>query len=78
MVLWSGLLAANRPFLSSIAAAPAAVVTVAGLVLFLESGGIEAAAIVSTTAYTLVFLISIFLYRHVAELRWRDFVHPPA
>lgn len=78
MVLWSGLLAANRPFLSSIAAAPAAVVTVAGLILFLESGGIEAAAIVSTTAYTLVFLISILLYRHVAELRWRDFVHPPA
>lgn len=78
MVLWSGLLAANRPFLSSVAGAPAAILTVVGLILFLEKGGIEAAAMVSTTAYTVVFVISILLYRHVAELRWRDFIRPPA
>jgi O-antigen/teichoic acid export membrane protein len=78
MVLWSGLLAANRPFLSTIAAAPAAILTVAGLVLFLDAGGIEAAAIVSTCAYTVVFAISVVIYRHVAGLRWRDFVYPPA
>jgi O-antigen/teichoic acid export membrane protein len=78
MVLWSGLLAANRPFLSSVAAAPAAILTLVGLLLFLDQGGIEAAAIVSTCAYTVVFAISLLLYRHVAKLRWRDFVHPPA
>jgi O-antigen/teichoic acid export membrane protein len=78
MVLWSGLLAANRPFLSSVAAAPAAVLTVVGLILFLESGGIEAAAIVSSCAYTVVFVISIFLYKHVTGLRWRHFLDPPA
>lgn len=77
MVLWSGLLAANRPFLSSVAAAPAAILTVIGLILFLESGGIEAAAIVSTCAYSVVFAISILLYKHVTGLRWRDFIHPP-
>jgi O-antigen/teichoic acid export membrane protein len=78
MVLWSGLLAANRPFLSSVAAIPAAILTVVGLILFLESGGIDAAAIVSTCAYTVVFVNSIFLYKHVAELRWRDFLSPPS
>lgn len=78
MVLWSGLLAANRPFLSSVAAAPAAILTLVGLLLFLDRGGIEVAAIVSTSAYTVVFVISVVLYRRVANLRWRDFVHPPA
>jgi antigen flippase len=78
MVLWSGLLAANRPFLSSLAAAPAAVLTIVGLILFLESGGIDAAAIVSTCAYTTLFAISVVLYRNVAGLRWRDFVVAPA
>lgn len=77
LVLWSGLLAANRPFMPSVAAAPAAVLTIVGLVLFLKSGGIEAAAIVSTCAYTVVFVISLFLYKHVARLHWRDFLSPP-
>lgn len=78
MVLWSGLLAANRPMLSSVSAIPAAILTVVGLVLFLKEGGIDVAAIVSTCAYTVVFVISIFLYKHVAELGWRQFFHPPA
>jgi len=78
MVLWSGLLAANRPLLSSVAAIPAAIITVGGLVLFLEEGGIDVAAIISTIAYTVVFVISVFLYKRVAELRWRDFLTPPA
>jgi antigen flippase len=78
MVLWSGLLAANRPLLSSVAAIPAAIITVGGLVLFLEEGGIDVAAIVSTIAYTVVFVISAFLYKRVAELKWRDFLTPPA
>lgn len=78
MVLWSGLIAANRPLLSSVAAVPAALLTVAGLVLFLEKGGIDAAAIVSTCAYTTLFVISLLLYKHVAELKWRHFIDPPA
>jgi O-antigen/teichoic acid export membrane protein len=77
VVLWAGLLAANRPFLSSAAAGPGAVLTITGLVLFLESGGIVAAAIVTSSAHTLVFTISILLYRHAKGLRWRDFLKPP-
>jgi antigen flippase len=78
MVLWSGLLAANRPLLSSVSAIPAAVITVGGLVLFLEDGGIDVAAIVSTCAYTVVFVISAFLYKRVAGLSWRQFITPPS
>lgn len=78
VVLWSGLMAANRPFLSSAAAGPAALLTIVGLVLFLESGGITAAAIVTSVAFSLVFVISIVLYRRVAGLRWIDFIRVPA
>lgn len=78
MVLWSGLLAANRPLLSSAAALPGALITVAGLVLFLESGGIVAAATVTTSAYALVFVVSLALYRRVHSLQWRDFLWAPA
>jgi O-antigen/teichoic acid export membrane protein len=77
VVLWAGLLAANRPFLSSAAAGPGAVLTIAGLVLFLESGGINVAATVTSTVYVFVFVISIALYRHVQGLRWRDFIWAP-
>lgn len=77
IVLWSGLLAANRPFLSSIATLPAALLTVVGLLIFLQEGGIEVAAAVTSTAYTTTFLISLFLYRRVMKIRWRDFVFAP-
>lgn len=76
VALWSGLLAADRPFLSTATEGTGAVLTVAGLLLFLESGGITAAAIVSTCAYATVFAMSLVLYRRVANLRWRDFVRP--
>jgi O-antigen/teichoic acid export membrane protein len=78
MVLWSGLLAANRPFLSSVAAAPAAVLTIGGLLLFLESGGINAAATVTTCSFAIVFVLSLALYRHASGIRWSEFVRPPA
>lgn len=78
VVLWAGLLAANRPFLSSAAAGPGAILTIVGLVLFLESGGIIAAAIVTSTVHTVVFTISVLLYRHVKELSWGEFLRPPA
>lgn len=74
LVLWAGLFAANKPALTSVAAVPGAILTVVGLVLFLKTGGIVAAATVTTTAYLVVFLISVALYRRVHSLQWRDFV----
>lgn len=78
VVLLSGMLAANRPFLSTVAYAPSAILTIIGLLIFLESGGIKAAAIVTTCAYTVSFVITVFLYRRVADLEWRHYLRPPA
>jgi O-antigen/teichoic acid export membrane protein len=77
LVIWAGLLAANKPLLSTAAALPGAVLTVAGLILFLKSGGIVAAAAITSIAYAVVFVISILIYRRVQGLRWRDFVQVP-
>lgn len=71
-VACSGLYAVNRPFTAALAQFTAAVFTVAGLLLFLRSGGIEAEAIVSTVAYSLVFVITVLLYRRTAGLTWRE------
>jgi O-antigen/teichoic acid export membrane protein len=73
-VLWSGLYALNRPLTAAATQAFGALITVVGLVLFLERGGITAAAIVSTASYASVFVTGLALYRRAAGLAWRDFV----
>jgi O-antigen/teichoic acid export membrane protein len=73
-VLWSGLYALNRPLTAAATQALGALITVVGLVLFLERGGITAAAIVSTASYAGVFLAGLALYRRAAGLAWRDFI----
>jgi O-antigen/teichoic acid export membrane protein len=75
--LFAGLYSLNRPFTAGVAQLIAAVVTVAGLVLFLDRGGIRAAALVSLVAYSLVFALALVLYRRAAGLHWRDFVLTP-
>ncbi len=77
-VLWAGMLAANRPLLSSAAYLPTAALTIAGLIVFLPSGGIDAAAIITTCAYTLAFAISVVLFRQMTGLRWRQLIRAPA
>ena len=72
------MLAANRPFLSTAAYLPSAIVTIVGLLIFLQAGGIMVAAGVTTIAYTTSFVITVFLYRRVAGLEWRHFLRPPA
>jgi antigen flippase len=74
LVLVSGLYAAHRPFMAAATQGCGLIVTVVGLVLFLKRGGIEAAAIVSTVSYTLVFVIAAMTYRSVAGLAWSDFL----
>src|SRR5262249_39329228 len=77
VVLLAGMLAANRPFLSTAAYAPSAILTIGGLLIFLQSGGIEAAATVTTCAYTVSFLITVNLYKHTANLEGRHSLRPP-
>lgn len=77
-ILLSGLLAANRPLLSSLPSIPSALLTIGGLTIFLQSGGITAAAIVTSCAYSLVFVLALIIYRRVAKLSWKSFLRPPA
>jgi hypothetical protein len=54
------------------------VVTVTGLVAFLDTGGITAAALVSTAAYTTVFVATVVAYKVLTGIRWRSFVPTPS
>lgn len=76
-VILSGMLAANRPFLSSIPFFFGAAITLAGLIFFLPDGDITTAATITTIAHSVVFVGSVLLYRRAAKLAWRDFVWPP-
>lgn len=76
-VILSGLLAVNRPFLSSLPYFLGAAITIGGLVLFLPDGDITTAATITTAAHSVVFVASILLYRRFAGLAWRDFLRAP-
>ncbi len=71
-VLVGGLDAINRPLAGSFAIACGAVVTLVGLLLFLRTGGIEAAAAVSTAQAWVAFTLALLLYRRAAGLRWAE------
>jgi O-antigen/teichoic acid export membrane protein len=73
-VLWSGLYAVDRPFTAAVGQVAGLLVTGAGLLLFLERGGITAAALVTTTSYTVVFVVSLVLYRRATGLGWGAFL----
>lgn len=76
-VLWSGLLAADRPFLGTAAIVPGAIVTAVGLIVFLPQYGIEAAAMITTVVYLGQLVALAAFYRHTLRIRWRDYVFPP-
>ena len=71
-VVCAGLYALNRPFTAAIALFGGAIVTVVGLLIFLQSYGIVAAAIVSTCSYVVVLIIALIAYRAAARFNWRD------
>jgi O-antigen/teichoic acid export membrane protein len=73
-MLWSGLYAANRPFMGTISQLAGLAVTVVGLLLFLRPGGIVAAAMVSTVSYAVIFVASLLLYRRAAGVKWSLFL----
>ncbi len=79
-ILLNGLYAEERPFTATVAQSLGMAATVVGLLVFLRDGGLLAAAIVSTVAYTLVFVTAALLYRRTTGLPWRAFApaFPPA
>jgi O-antigen/teichoic acid export membrane protein len=72
-ILIAGLYAVNRPTIATVTQIGGLLVTVVGLLLFLSTGGIVAAAIVSTSAYAAVFAAALVAYKRVAGLTWRSF-----
>jgi O-antigen/teichoic acid export membrane protein len=76
--VWAGLYALNRPFTAALSQFAGAAVTVVGLLLFLRTGGIQAAAIVSSVTYAFIFILALALYRRAADLRWRDMLVRPS
>ena len=76
-VLWSGLLAADRPFLVTLSVLPGAVLTVVGLIIFLPIAGLTAAAIITTVTYGSEFAAMAFFYRRTLKIKWRSFIQAP-
>lgn len=74
-ILVAGLYAAGRPATATLVQAAGLVVTVVGLLAFLPSGGITAAAIVSSAAYGTVFVCALVAYRQATGLEWRRFLN---
>jgi O-antigen/teichoic acid export membrane protein len=70
-IVGAGLYAAGRPFTATLAQLAGMGVTVVGLAIFLRSGGITAAAIVSSASYATVFLATLVAYKRVTGLPWR-------
>jgi O-antigen/teichoic acid export membrane protein len=77
-ILAAGVFAAGRPFTATFAQILGMVVTVIGLFVFLRTGGITAAALVSTASYATVFLATLVAYRVVTGASWRSFLPTPA
>jgi O-antigen/teichoic acid export membrane protein len=76
-ILGAGVYAAGRPFTATVAQVIGMVVTIAGLVVFLSTGGITAAALVSSGSYATVFLAMLIAYQRVTNTPWRAFLPSP-
>ncbi len=77
-IVTAGLYAANRPFTATVTQLLGMIVTVVGLLVFLRTGGVNAAAIVSSAAYTTVFVATLIAYKRVTGLSWSWFAPTPA
>lgn len=70
----SGLCAVNRPMAAAVSQLPGMVITLVGLPVFLPRGGIFAAAMVTSVAYVMSFLTSLFLYRTSNPFSFADLI----
>jgi O-antigen/teichoic acid export membrane protein len=77
-ILSAGIYAAERPFTATVTQVLGMVVTLVGLFAFLGSGGVTAAALVSSAAYATVFLATLVAYKRVSGRPWSFFLPSPA
>jgi O-antigen/teichoic acid export membrane protein len=76
-ILSAGIYAAGRPFTATLTQLLGMVVTIVGLSVFLRSGGVTAAALVSTVSYTSVFIATLVAYKAVSGIPWRGLLPTP-
>lgn len=76
-ILTAGIYAAGRPFTATLAQLLGLIVTVIGLLVFLPSGGVTAAALVSTASYATVFVATLIAYKSVSGISWRGLLPTP-
>jgi O-antigen/teichoic acid export membrane protein len=76
-ILAAGVFAAGRPFTATFAQLLGVAVTVVGLFVFLSTGGITAAALVSTASYATVFVAMLVAYKGVSGSSWRSLLPTP-
>jgi hypothetical protein len=76
--LSAGINAAERPFHRHRTQVLGMIVTVVGLFAFLGTGGVTAAALVSSTAYATVFVATLVAYKRVSGRPWSFFLPSPA
>lgn len=76
LVVLSGLNSLGRPGLAGATQVVSVAITIAGLVVLLPEGGIEAAAAVSSVAYAAAFACAVWLYRRVAGIGWDQLIRP--
>ena len=77
-ILSAGIYAAERPFTATLTQLLGMAVTVVGLFVFLRTGGVTAAAVVSSVAYATVFVATLVAYKRVSGKPWRFFLPSPA
>jgi O-antigen/teichoic acid export membrane protein len=77
-ILAAGVFAEGRPFTATLAQLLGMLVAVVGLLVFLRTGGITAAAIVSTVSYATVFGATLIAYKVVSRVPWRSFLPTPS
>ena len=76
-ILSAGIYAAGRPFTATLTQLLGMVVTIVGLSVFLPTGGVTAAALVSTVSYTSVFIATLVAYKAVSGIPWRGLLPTP-
>jgi O-antigen/teichoic acid export membrane protein len=76
-ILSAGIYAAGRPFTATLTQLLGMVVTVVGLSVFLPTGGVTAAALVSTASYATVFIATLIAYKAVSGIPWRGLLPTP-
>jgi O-antigen/teichoic acid export membrane protein len=76
-MLAAGIAGSGYPFTATLTSLAGAVLTAVGLLLFLRSGGLNAASLVTSAAYAVILVLNAAVYRRISHSSWRDLLASP-